>query len=127
MTHAIRIHQTGGPEVLTWDEVEIGPPGSGEVLLKQSAVGLNFIDVYHRTGLYPLAELPAVIGMEGAGQIAAVGEGITALKPGDRVAYAGLPVGAYAQARLITVASRMNSLERGAADGASPEDSCAAA
>ncbi len=101
MTHAIRIHQTGGPEVLTWDEVELGPPGPGEVLLKQSAVGLNFIDVYHRTGLYPLAELPAVIGMEGAGQIAAVGEGITALKPGDRVAYAGLPVGAYAQARLI--------------------------
>ncbi len=101
MTHAIRIHQTGGPEVLTWDEVELGPPGPGEVLLKQSAVGLNFIDVYHRTGLYPLAELPAVIGMEGAGQIAAVGEGITALKPGDRVAYAGLPVGAYAQARLM--------------------------
>ena len=85
MTHAIRIHQTGGPEALAWDEVELGAPGPGEVLLKQSAVGLNFIDVYHRTGLYPLAELPAVIGMEGAGQITAVGEGITDLKPGDRV------------------------------------------
>ncbi len=101
MTHAIRIHQTGGPEALAWDEVELGAPGPGEVLLKQSAVGLNFIDVYHRTGLYPLAELPAVIGMEGAGQITAVGEGITDLKPGDRVAYAGLPVGAYAEARLM--------------------------
>jgi NADPH2:quinone reductase len=101
MTHAIRIHQPGGPEVLTWDEVEVGAPGPGEVRLEQSAVGLNFIDVYHRTGLYPLAELPAVIGMEGAGQIEAVGAGVNDLKPGDSVAYAGLPPGAYAETRLI--------------------------
>jgi len=101
MTHAIRIHQPGGPEALTWDEVEVGAPGPGEVRLEQSAVGLNFIDVYHRTGLYPLADMPAVIGMEGAGQVEAVGEGVNELKPGDRVAYAGLPPGAYAEARLI--------------------------
>ncbi len=101
MTHAIRIHQTGGPEALSWDEVEVGAPGPGEVLLRHSAVGLNFIDVYHRTGLYPLAELPAVIGMEAAGQVEAVGGGINDFRPGDRVAYAGLPVGAYAEARLM--------------------------
>ncbi len=101
MTHAIRIHQPGGPEVLTWDEVEVGAPGPGEVRLEQSAVGLNFIDVYHRTGLYPLADMPAVIGMEGAGQVEAVGAGVDDFKPGDRVAYAGLPPGAYAEARLI--------------------------
>ncbi len=101
MTHAIRIHQTGGPEALSWDEVEVGAPGPGEVLLRHSAVGLNFIDVYHRTGLYPLAELPAVIGMEAAGQVEAVGGGVNDFRPGDRVAYAGLPVGAYAEARLM--------------------------
>ncbi len=100
MTNAIRIHETGGPEVLRWEAVEVGDPGPGEVRLKQSAVGLNFIDVYQRSGLYPL-ELPAVIGLEGAGVVEAVGEGVTDLAPGDRVAYAGVPPGAYAQARLI--------------------------
>ena len=115
MTHAIRIHQPGGPEVLTWDEVEVGAPGPGEVRLEQSAVGLNFIDVYHRTGLYPLADMPAVIGMEGAGQVEAVGEGVNELKPGDRVAYAGLPPGAYAQARLIP-AHRLVKLPDGISD-----------
>jgi NADPH2:quinone reductase len=101
MTHAIRIHETGGPETLTWEEVEVGQPGPGEVRLEQTAVGLNFIDVYHRTGLYPLPGLPTVIGMEAAGRVEAVGEGVNELKPGDRVAYASPPLGAYAQARVI--------------------------
>ncbi len=101
MTHAIRIHKTGGPEVLTWEEVEVGAPGPGEVRLEQAAVGLNFIDVYHRTGLYPLPALPAAIGMEGAGRIEAVGGGVADFKPGDRVAYAAPPPGAYAEARLM--------------------------
>ena len=71
--HAIRIHETGGPDVLQWEKVEVVAPGSGEVLLDQTAVGLNFIDVYHRTGLYPLAQFPTTPGMEGAGVVAAVG------------------------------------------------------
>jgi len=100
MTKAIRIHETGGPEVMRWEDVEVGDPGPGEVRLKQSAVGLNYIDVYHRTGLYPL-ELPATLGLEAAGTVEAVGEGVRELKPGDRVAYASPPVGAYAQARLM--------------------------
>ncbi len=101
MTHAIRIHRTGGPEVMQWEAVEIGEPGPGEALVRQEAVGLNFIDVYHRTGLYPLPGLPATLGMEGAGVVEAVGAGVTEVAPGDRVAYAGLPVGAYAEARLL--------------------------
>ena len=101
MTHAIRIHETGGPDVLRWEEVEVGDPGPGEVRLQQSAVGLNFIDVYHRSGLYPMADLPITIGMEGAGVVEAIGEGVNDLKPGDRVAYAGMPIGAYAEARLM--------------------------
>jgi NADPH2:quinone reductase len=92
---------TGGPEVLGWELFEPGQPGPGEVRIDQQAVGLNFIDVYHRTGLYPLPELPAVPGMEGAGVVSEVGEGVTDLAPGDRVAYAGLPVGAYAESRCI--------------------------
>jgi NADPH:quinone reductase len=99
MSCAIRIHKTGGPEVLQWDEVEVGDPGEGQVRLRQTAVGLNFIDVYHRTGLYPVA-LPFVPGVEAAGVVDAVGEGITHLKSGDRVAYA-MVVGAYAESRLI--------------------------
>lgn len=100
MAHAIRIHATGGPDVLSWDEVAVGSPGPGEVLLRQQAVGLNYIDTYHRSGLYKLAALPAVIGMEGAGTVEAVGAGVEDLKPGDRVAYAGV-LGAYAEERLI--------------------------
>jgi NADPH2:quinone reductase len=100
MAHAIRMHAHGGPEVLTWEEVAIGDPGPGEVRLRQHAVGLNYIDTYHRTGLYKLAALPAVIGMEGAGTVAAVGAGVTGLKVGDRVAYAGV-LGGYAEERLI--------------------------
>lgn len=98
MTHAIRIHQTGGPEVLRWEEVAVPPPAAGEATVRHHAVGLNFIDTYHRTGLYPLP-LPAGIGLEGAGVVEAVGEGVSEVKVGDRVAYAGGPVGAYAEVR----------------------------
>ena len=100
MPNVIRFHQTGGPEVLRWESVEVGAPGPGEVRLRQHACGLNFIDVYHRTGLYPLP-LPSGIGLEGAGVVEAVGAGVTTIQPGDRVAYAGGPVGAYAEVRQI--------------------------
>jgi NADPH2:quinone reductase len=100
MVHAIRIHTCGGPEVLRWEPIDVGDPGPGEVRLRQSAVGLNYIDVYHRTGLYKLAELPAVIGMEGAGTVEAVGPGVSDFKIGDRAAYAGV-LGGYAEERLI--------------------------
>jgi NADPH:quinone reductase len=100
MPHAIRIHQTGGPEVLSWEEVDVPAPAAGEATVRHHGVGLNFIDVYHRTGLYPLP-LPAGIGLEGAGVVEAVGAGVTEVKVGDRVAYAGGPVGAYAEVRNI--------------------------
>ena len=98
MPHAIRIHQTGGPEVLRWEEVDVPAPAAGEVTVRHAAVGLNYIDTYHRTGLYPLP-LPSGIGLEGAGTVEAVGEGVSDLQVGDRVAYAGGPVGAYAEVR----------------------------
>ena len=101
MSKAICIQQHGGPEVLQWQKVSVGDPGPGEVKLKQTAVGLNYIDVYHRTGLYPLGELPATPGMEGAGIVESIGAGVTEVKVGDRVAYAGVPPGAYAEERLI--------------------------
>ena len=101
MPKAIRIHEYGGPEALRWEEVEVGAPGPGQLRVRHGAVGLNYIDVYHRTGLYPLPSLPWTLGMEGAGQVEAVGEGVTEFKVGDRVAYASPPVGAYAEARLI--------------------------
>jgi NADPH2:quinone reductase len=101
MPKAIRMSQTGGPEVLQWVDYDPGKPGPGEVLLRHEAVGLNFIDVYHRTGLYPLQALPAIPGMEGAGIVEAVGEGVNQVAVGDGVAYAGLPPGAYAEIRLI--------------------------
>ncbi|HEX5394444.1 MAG TPA: quinone oxidoreductase [Rhodocyclaceae bacterium] len=100
MTGMIRIHQTGGPEVLQWEEVQVPPPGPGEVTLQQEAVGLNFIDIYVRTGLYP-ATLPSGLGQEGAGVVTAVGADVTDLRVGDRVAYAGGPLGAYAEVRNI--------------------------
>jgi NADPH2:quinone reductase len=112
MVKAIRIYETGGPEVLKWEDFDPGRPGPGEVLLRQEAVGMNFIDIYHRTGLYPLPSLPATPGMEGAGVVEAVGEGVTEVAVGDRVAYAGLPPGAYAQARLIP-AHRLVKLPQG--------------
>jgi NADPH:quinone reductase len=99
MPHAIRVHETGGPEVLKWEEVQVGEPGPGQVRIRQEAAGLNFIDVYHRTGLYPQA-LPFTPGVEGAGVIDAVGPGVTDLSVGDRVAYGG-PVGGYAELRLV--------------------------
>jgi len=114
MTHAIRVHKTGGPEVLSWDEVEIGAPGAGEVRLRQTAVGLNFIDVYGRKGVYPL-NLPSSLGGEGAGVVEALGPGVTDLKVGDRVAYGNAPIGSYAEARLIP-ASRLVKLPAGIAD-----------
>jgi NADPH2:quinone reductase len=99
MTHAIRIHQTGGPEVLKWEEVQVGDPGPGKLRIRQAAAGLNFIDVYHRSGLYP-QRAPFTPGVEGAGTVDAVGDQVHDFKPGDRVAYAG-PQGGYAEERLI--------------------------
>jgi len=101
--HAIRMHETGGPDVLRWEPIDLPPPGPGEVRVRHEAVGLNFIDTYHRTGLYPVP-LPAVLGSEAAGIVEAVGEGVTELAPGDRVAYATAPIGAYAEARNIPAA-----------------------
>ena len=99
MTHAIRIHEAGAPETLKWEEVDVGDPGPGQVKIRQEAAGLNFIDVYHRTGLYP-QELPFTPGVEGAGVVEAVGANVTNVKQGDRVTYAG-PIGGYAEERLI--------------------------
>ena len=101
MPKAIIIHETGGPGVMHWEDFDPGEPGPRDVRLRQEAVGVNFIDVYHRTGLYPLPSLPAVPGLEGAGVVEAVGADVTEFKPGDRVAYAGIPPGAYAEVRCI--------------------------
>jgi NADPH2:quinone reductase len=101
MTKAIIMETTGGPEVLQWVDHDPGRPGPGEALVRHEAVGLNFIDVYHRTGLYPLPAFPAVPGLEGAGIVEALGDGTTELEVGARVAYAGVPPGAYAQKRVI--------------------------
>lgn len=98
MAKAIRMQRTGGPEVMEYVDVEVGAPGPGEARVRQSAIGVNFIDVYFRTGLYP-QPLPAGLGMEGAGVVEAVGEGVTEVSVGDRVAYAGRPNGAYAEVR----------------------------
>ena len=97
-TKAIRMHRNGGPEVMEYVDVEVGEPGPGEARVRHAAIGINFIDVYFRTGLYPQA-LPAGLGMEGAGVVEAVGLGVTEVRVGDRVAYAGRPNGAYAQCR----------------------------
>jgi NADPH2:quinone reductase len=99
MPRAIRVHQTGGPEVLSWQDVEVGAPGPNEVRLRHTFVGLNFLDTYHRTGFYKLP-LPFIPGSEGAGVIEAVGPGVSDLRVGDRVAYAG-PLGAYSEVRLL--------------------------
>jgi NADPH:quinone reductase len=98
MTHAIRIHKTGGPEVLQWEDVSVPAPGQGEVQLRHKGVGLNYIDTYHRTGLYPVP-LPSGIGLEAAGVVEAVGPGVTEFKAGDRVAYANGPLGAYSEVK----------------------------
>ena len=100
MTKAIRIHAYGGPEVTRWEDVPTPEPGPGEALVRHAAIGLNYIDIYFRTGLYKTT-LPTVLGMEGAGTVLATGEGVTSVKQGDRVAYAGGPLGAYATERVI--------------------------
>jgi NADPH:quinone reductase len=97
---AIRFNRTGGPEVLTWEEVSLGSPAAGQVSIKHTAVGLNFIDTYHRTGLYPV-QLPSGIGLEAAGVVEAVGEGVTEFAVGDHIAYGTGPIGAYSEARNI--------------------------
>jgi len=102
MPHAIRIYETGGPEKMRWEEVQVGDPGPGEVRVRNTAVGLNFIDTYHRTGLYPMP-LPMTLGMEGAGVVEAVGPKVKEFKVGDRVAYAN-PIGAYADVLIRPVA-----------------------
>lgn len=104
MTKAVRIHEPGGADVLKYEDVELAPPGPGEARIDQKAVGLNFIDVYHRSGLYPLPSLPWIIGMEGAGVVTALGAGVEHLNSGDRVAYAAAPPGGYAEARNINAA-----------------------
>lgn len=101
---AIRIHAHGGPEVMQWEEITVAAPGPGQVKIRQTAVGLNYIDTYHRSGAYPVT-LPAILGMEAAGVIDAVGDGVSDFKPGDRVAYAGGPMGSYCQARLMPAAA----------------------
>jgi NADPH2:quinone reductase len=98
-THAIRIHENGRPEIMRWEEVEVGEPGKGEVRIRQTAVGFNFLDTYHRSGLYKLP-LPAVLGTEAAGVVEALGEDASGFREGDRVAYAGI-LGAYAEARVV--------------------------
>jgi NADPH2:quinone reductase len=100
MTKAVRFHKTGGPEVLVFEDVSVGAPGEGEARVRHTAVGLNFIDTYHRSGLYPLP-LPSGVGLEAAGVVEEVGKGVTHVKAGDRVGYAGGPPGAYSEVRVI--------------------------
>lgn len=114
MVHAIRIHEVGGPDKMKWEEVEVGAPGPGQIRLKNTAAGLNYIDTYHRTGLYKLP-LPLVLGMEGAGTVTAIGEGVKDIKVGDRVAYASAPLGSYSEERLMQ-ADRVVVLPEGITD-----------
>ena len=119
MAHAIRIHKSGGPEVLQWDEVAVGDPAPGEARVRHHAVGLNYIDVYHRQGLYALA-FPSGIGLEAAGEVEAVGSAVTGVRVGDRVAYASPPIGAYCDIRnmpadRLVALPRAISFEQGAA------------
>jgi NADPH2:quinone reductase len=115
MTGVVRVHEVGGPDALRFEEIEVGSPGPGQVLLQQTAVGLNFIDVYYRTGLYPPPQLPFVPGLEAAGVVEAVGEGVRDLRVGQRVAYASPPIGAYAKRRLMP-ADRLVALPDGIDD-----------
>src|SRR6185369_10676379 len=103
MAKVIRFHERGGPEVLRLEDAEVGEPGPGQARVRHRAIGVNFIETYHRTGLYP-QPLPSGLGQEGAGVVEAVGEGVTHVKPGDRVAYAGRPNGAYSQKRNMPAA-----------------------
>lgn len=114
MPNAIRFHRNGGPEVLQWENVEVGEPGAGEARVRHTAIGVNYIDTYHRSGLYKLA-LPSGLGTEGAGVVEAVGPGVSDLQPGDRVAYSGGPLGAYSEVRVIP-ADRLVKLPEGVSD-----------
>lgn len=105
MTKAIRVHETGDADVMKWEDVEVGDPGDGEVRIRHTAVGLNYIDVYFRSGLYPAPALPFTPGFEGAGVVEAVGPGVSGLAEGDRVCYGQSPLGAYAESRIIPAAS----------------------
>ena len=101
--HAIRFSRTGGPEVLSYEEVEVGDPGDGQVLLRQTAIGVNYVDTYHRSGLYPMP-LPSGLGQEACAVVEKVGKGVKGLKAGDRVAYASAPIGSYSTWRLMPAA-----------------------
>jgi len=114
MTHAIRIHEQGGPEVLRYEAVDVGAPGPGEARVRHTAIGVNYIDTYHRSGQYKLA-MPSGIGMEAAGVVEAIGSGVDTLAPGDRVAYCSGPLGAYSEARVMP-ADRLVKLPHGVAD-----------
>ena len=114
MTHAIRFHKAGGPEVLAWDEVQVGKPGPGEARVRHTAIGLNYVDTYIRSGLYP-SQLPSGLGNEAAGVVEEVGPGVTDVKAGDRVAYGNSPVGAYSEARVMP-ADRLVVLPKGITD-----------
>src|SRR6185436_1128116 len=113
MAKAVRFHKQGGPEVMQYDDVQVGDPGPGQARIRHTAIGVNFVDVYQRSGLYPM-QLPQVAGNEGAGVVEAVGQGVTDLKPGDRVAYTGLP-GSYCDVRIVP-ADRMVKLPEGISD-----------
>ena len=113
MAKAVRFHKQGGPEVMQFDDVQVGDPGPGQARIRHTAIGVNFVDVYQRSGLYPM-QLPQVAGNEGAGVVEAVGQGVTDLKPGDRVAYTGLP-GSYCEQRIVP-ADRMVKLPQGISD-----------
>lgn len=115
MAGVVRVHELGGPEVLRYEEVEIGAPGPGQVRLRQTAVGLNYIDIYFRTGLYPAPDLPFTPGLEAAGIVEEVGEGVSDVTAGQRVAYAAPPLGAYAESRLM-VADRLVAIPEGISD-----------
>jgi len=101
--NAVRIHRNGGPEELRYEEIEAGDPGPGEACVRHTAIGLNFTDIHHRTGRYPLPQFPHVIGMEAAGVVEAVGAGVSELRPGDRVAYASDRPRAYSQATVMPI------------------------
>ena len=114
MPNAIRFHKNGGPEVMQWESVEAGQPGPGEARVRHTAIGVNYIDTYHRSGLYKLA-LPSGLGTEGAGIVEAVGPGVTDVRSGDRVAYSGGPLGAYSEVRVMP-ADRLVKLPDGVSD-----------
>jgi NADPH2:quinone reductase len=115
MVGVVRVHEIGGPEVLRFEDVEVGSPGPGQALIRQTSVGLNFIDVYFRSGMYPPPQLPFIPGLEGAGVVEAVGEGVREVQVGQRIAYAAPPIGAYAERRLM-VADRLLALPDGVSD-----------